>query len=97
MRTISAALMSACAALPLLARAATVVPEPIDAGASVPVIAVPSAFDGYKSWQDVEAPSWQELNRAVTTDRGVAGMRHGQQSGATSGRSSNREHGGDAK
>ncbi|WP_321940105.1 hypothetical protein [Paraburkholderia sp. J8-2] len=89
--------MSACAALPLLAHAATVVPEPIDTGASVPVIAEPSAFDAYKSWQDGEAPNWQELNRSVTPNRGVAEMRHGQQSGATSDRNSNREHGGDAK
>ena len=51
--------------MPLLAHATTAVHDPTDAGACVPAVTVQSAFDGYKSWQDGEAPSWQQLNRAV--------------------------------
>ena len=51
--------------LPLLAHATTAVHDPTDAGACVPAVTVQSAFDGYKSWQDGEAPIWQQLNRAV--------------------------------
>ncbi|MCC8405612.1 hypothetical protein LJ655_27780 [Paraburkholderia sp. MMS20-SJTN17] len=96
MRTISAALFSAAAALPLLAHAATVA-DPTDAGASVPVASVPSAFDGYRSYQDRQAPSWQQLNRAVTPSRGTAGMGHAQQPGETSNGTRAHEHGGETR
>ncbi|MGF6377516.1 hypothetical protein [Paraburkholderia atlantica] len=97
MRTVSAALISASAVLPLLAHATTAVPDPTDAGASVPAVTVQSAFDGYKSWQDGEAPSWQQLNRSVAPNRGTAGMKHGQQPGATPDAKSSHEHGGESK
>ncbi|CAD6554015.1 hypothetical protein LMG28727_05628 [Paraburkholderia kirstenboschensis] len=97
MRTISAALLGAGAVLPLLAHAATAVPDPTDTAASVPAITVQSAFDGYKSWQDGEAPSWQQLNRAVASSRGVTGTKHGQQPELTSDGMSGHEHGGESK
>ncbi|MCC8392361.1 hypothetical protein LJ656_07150 [Paraburkholderia sp. MMS20-SJTR3] len=97
MRTITAALVGAGAVLPLLAHAATAVPDPTDAAASVPAVTVQSAFDGYKSWQDGEAPGWQQLNRAVAPSRGVITMKHGQQPAATSDGKSGHEHGGESK
>ncbi|MFM0033956.1 hypothetical protein [Paraburkholderia strydomiana] len=97
MRKITVALVSAAAALPLLAHAATTAPDPTDAGASVPPPAVSSAFDGYKAWQDGEAPSWQQLNRAVAPSRGMTGMQHGQKLGAASAGESGSGHGGDSK
>jgi hypothetical protein len=95
MRTISAALLGAGAVLPLLAHATTAVPDPTDSGASVPAVTVQSAFDGYKSWQDGEAPSWQQLNRAVAPSAGVTRMEHGQQPGATLDGKAAHEHGGE--
>lgn len=97
MRTISAALMSAGAVLPLLAHAATPVPNPTDAGASVPAVTVPSAFDGYKPWQDGEAPGWQQLNRAVAPNRAITGNKHGQQADTNTNGKSPHEHGGESK
>ena len=97
MRTISAALLGAGAVLPLLAHATTAVPDPTDAGASVPAVTVQSAFDGYKPWQDGEAPSWQQLNRAVAPSPGMTGMKHGQQPGATSDGKRGHEHGGESE
>ena len=97
MRTISAALLGAGAVLPLLAHATTAVPDPTDAAASVPAVTVQSVFDGYKSWQDGEAPSWQQLNRAVAPGRGLTGIKHGQQPRATSVEKSGHEHGGESK
>ncbi|WP_321795002.1 hypothetical protein [Caballeronia sp. J97] len=97
MRTISAALLGASAVLPLLAHATTAVPEPTDAGVSVPAVTVQSAFDGYKSWQDGEAPSWQQLNRAVAPSRGTSATKHSQQPAATPERKSGHEHGSESK
>ncbi|WP_233809834.1 hypothetical protein [Paraburkholderia sp. HP33-1] len=97
MRTISAALISAVAALPLLAHAATTAPDPTDAGASVPVAPVSSALDGYRSYRDGQAPSWQQLNRAVTPSRAMTGMRHAQQPGETSDGNRGHEHGGETR
>jgi len=97
MRTISAALLGASAVLPLLAHATTVVPDPTDAGASVPVVTLQSAFDGYKSWQDGEAPSWQQLNRAVAPSRGTTAIKRGQQPVAIPEGKSGHEHGGESK
>ncbi|RZF27960.1 hypothetical protein EVC45_19600 [Paraburkholderia sp. UYCP14C] len=97
MRTISAALMSAGAVLPLLAHATTTTPDPTDAGASVPAVTVQSTFDGYRSYQDGEAPSWQQLNRDVTPTRGMAGMTRGHQSGGASNGKEDNEHGGESK
>jgi hypothetical protein len=97
MRTISAALIGACAVLPLLAHAAAAVPDPTDAGASVPAVTVQSAFDGYKSYQDRESPNWQQLNRAVAPSRSMAGKKHSQQSDEASDGKSGHEHGGGAK
>jgi hypothetical protein len=56
-----------------------------------------SAFDGYKSWQDGVAPSWQQLNRAVAPSRGKTAMKHSQQPAATPGENSGHEHGGESK
>ncbi|SEJ84346.1 hypothetical protein [Paraburkholderia diazotrophica] len=97
MRTISAALVSAGAVLPLLAHASTAAPDPTDAGASVPAVTVQSAFDGYKSYQDGEAPSWRQLNSAVSPTRGAAGIKHGQQPGATPDAKTSHEHRGESK
>jgi hypothetical protein len=97
MRTISAALIGAGAVLPLLAHAATATPDPTDAGASVPAVTVQSAFDGYKSYQDGEVPSWQQLNRDVTPTRGTAGTKHGQQPGKAADGKKDHEHGGESK
>ncbi|MFP3600448.1 hypothetical protein [Paraburkholderia sp. SIMBA_053] len=97
MRTISAALLGAGAALSSLAHATTAVPDPTDAAASVPVVTVQSAFDGYKSWQDRDAPSWQQLNRAVAPTRSTAGIKHSQQPLATAGEKGGHGHGGESK
>ncbi|CAH2897091.1 MAG: FIG00453955: hypothetical protein [uncultured Paraburkholderia sp.] len=97
MRTISAALLGAGAALSSLAHATTAVPDPTDAAASVPVVIVQSAFDGYKSWQDGDAPSWQQLNRAVAPTRSTAKIKHGQQTSATAGEKAGHGHGGESK
>lgn len=93
MRKISVALLGAAAALPLFAHAATTLPDPADAGASVPP-ATSSAFDGYKPWHDGEAPSWQQLNREVAPSQAATGAKHakhGQHANPASG------HGGDSK
>ena len=97
MRTISAALIGAGAVLPLLAHATTAVPDPADAGASVPAVTVQSAFDGYKSWQDGEAPGWQQLNRTVAPGQGKTGTKHGQQAESPQERKNGHEHGGESK
>ncbi|MFM0523424.1 hypothetical protein PQR11_00380 [Paraburkholderia strydomiana] len=97
MRTISAALLGAGAALSSLAHATTAVPDPTDAAASVPVVTVQSAFDGYKSWQDGDAPSWQQLNHAVAPTRSTAGIKHSQQPVATAGEKGSHGHGGESK
>jgi len=97
MRTISAALLGVGAALPLLAHASTAIPDPTDAAASVPAVAVQSAFDGYKSWQDGEAPSWQQLNRAVAPARGATGTTHGQQPGGAAAGKPGHQHGGESQ
>ncbi|CAM2342052.1 MULTISPECIES: hypothetical protein [Burkholderia] len=69
MRILSAALVGAAAALPTLVLATTSVPDPSDAAASVPAVAAPSAFDDYQPYRDGEAPTWQQVNRAVTPAR----------------------------
>lgn len=70
MRTLIAALVSACIVLPLRAQAATTtIPDPTDASASAPAIEVPSAFNEYASFKDGENPSWQQLNRDVAPKR----------------------------
>ncbi|WP_027210646.1 hypothetical protein [Burkholderia sp. WSM2232] len=97
MRTISAALLGAGAALSLLVHASTTIPDPTDAAASVPAVTVQSAFDGYKSWQDGEAPSWQQLNRAVAPPRGVTGTTHGQQPGGDAAGKPDHQHEGDSR
>ncbi|MFM0467731.1 hypothetical protein [Paraburkholderia strydomiana] len=97
MRTISAALLGAGAALSSLAHATTAVPDPTDAAASVPVVIVESAFDGYKSWQDGDAPSWQQLNRAVAPTRITSGIKHIQHPLATAGEKGGHGHGGESK
>ncbi|MEX3959368.1 hypothetical protein [Trinickia sp. EG282A] len=97
MRTISAALLGAGAALSSLAHATTAVSDPTDAAASAPVVTIHSAFDGYKPWQDGDAPSWQQLNRAVAPTRSTAAITHGQQPAAAAGEKSSHEHGGESK
>jgi hypothetical protein len=78
MHLISAALLSAAANVPMLAHATTILQDPADAAASVPTIAVPSAFDGYHPYRDSDNPSWRQLNQAVR-DQPMAhgGMKHG--------------------
>ena len=95
MRTISAALIGAGAVLPLLAHAA--LPDPTDAGASVPAVTVQSGFDGYKSWQDGETPGWQQLNRAVAPGQRKTGTKHGQQAESPQEGKGGHEHGGESK
>ncbi|MFM0173599.1 hypothetical protein PQR33_30215 [Paraburkholderia sediminicola] len=72
-----AALLSAAALLPTLVHATTTLPDPSDAAASVPAVSVPSAFADYQLYRDQKAPTWQELNRAVTSSSGMKGMSHG--------------------
>jgi len=97
MRTLSAALLGAGAVLPLLAHATTVVPDPTDAGTSVPAVIMQSAFSGYQSWQDGDAPTWQELNRAVAPSRGKTAVRHSRQPVAAHEGTNGHEHGGESK
>lgn len=81
MRTFSAALLSAAAALPALGYATTPLPDPADPAASVPAGSVPSVFADYQPYPDKKAPSWQELNKSVATgsmkNGTMAGMDHG--------------------
>ncbi|RQR26853.1 hypothetical protein DIE23_28810 [Burkholderia sp. Bp9143] len=66
MRLIIAALLGAAALVPSLAPAQTAFPDPADAAASVPDVAVTSAFDGYVPYRDDAGPGWKQLNRDVT-------------------------------
>lgn len=77
MRLISAALLSAAASLPVLAHATASAPDPTDAAASVPTVAVPSAFQGYRTYSDADNPTWQQLNQAVQDKAVKRGTRHG--------------------
>ncbi len=77
MRISIAALLSAAALSPALARATAALPDPTDAAASVPAVSVPSAFVDYQPYRDQKAPSWQELNRAAASSSGMTGMSHG--------------------
>ncbi|HTH75705.1 MAG TPA: hypothetical protein VL635_14995 [Trinickia sp.] len=65
MRLISAALLGAAASLPTLVHATIMIPDPADAAARVPAISAPSAFDGYRPYNDADNPTWQQLNQAV--------------------------------
>lgn len=76
MRMSNAALLSAAALLPALVHATATPPDPTDATASVPAISVPSAFADYQPYRDQKAPTWQELNRAVTSSSAMKGMSH---------------------
>ncbi|MGF7000551.1 hypothetical protein [Paraburkholderia sp. GAS32] len=78
MRMFIAALPGAAALLPALVLATTTLPDPTDAAASVPAVSVPSVFADYQPYRDQKAPTWQELNRAVTTTSGKPGMSHSQ-------------------
>jgi hypothetical protein len=75
MRMFISALFSAAALLPTLGHATTALPDPTDAAASVPAVSVPSVFADYHPFQDQKAPTWQELNQAVTSSSGMAGMK----------------------
>jgi hypothetical protein len=75
MRMFISALVSASALLPALGHAAPALPDPTDAAASVPAVSVPSAFADYQPYQDQKAPTWQELNQAVTSSSGMGGMK----------------------
>jgi hypothetical protein len=75
MRMFILALVSAAALLPALGHAAPALPDPTDAAASVPAVSVPSAFADYQPFQDQKAPTWQELNQAVTSSSGMGGMK----------------------
>jgi hypothetical protein len=77
MRMFTAALLGAAAVLPTLVHATPALPDPADAAAPVPAVSVPSAFADYQPYRDQKAPTWQELNRAVTNPSGMAGMSHG--------------------
>lgn len=91
MRMFIAALPGAAALLPALVLATTALPDPTDAAVSVPVVSVPSAFADYQPYREQKAPTWQELNRAVTSPSGKAGMSHGQMPSGGSGAKDN-EH-----
>jgi hypothetical protein len=65
--------------------------DPTDAAASVPALSVPSAFADYQPYRDQKAPTWQELNRAVTSSSGMAGMSHGKMPAGGTG-AKNNEH-----
>ena len=91
MRMFISALLSAAAVLPALGHATTALPDPSDAGVSVPAVSVPSAFADYQPYRDQEAPTWQELNRAVTSSSGMAGMSHGKMPAGGTG-AKNNEH-----
>ena len=75
MRMFIAALAGAAALLPTLVHATTALPDPTDAAASVPAVSVPSAFADYQPFQDQKAPTWQELNQAMTSSSGMGGMK----------------------
>ncbi|CAE6797073.1 hypothetical protein [Paraburkholderia domus] len=77
MRMFIAALLSAAALLPSLAHATAPPSDPADASASVPAVNMPSAFAGYQPYRDQKAPTWQALNRAVTSAPAMKGMSHG--------------------
>jgi hypothetical protein len=87
-----AALAGAAALLPALVHATTAFPDPTDATASVPTVSVPSVFADYQPYRDKKAPSWQELNRAVTTTPAKPGMSHSQMPSGGS-VTKNNEHG----
>jgi hypothetical protein len=91
MRMFIAALLSAAAVLPTLGHATTAPPDPTDAAASVPAVSVPSAFADYQPYRDQKAPSWQELNQAVTNSSGKTGMGHGKMPAGGTG-AKNNEH-----
>ena len=91
MRMFIAALLSAAALLPALVHATTTFPDPADTAASVPAVSVPSAFADYQPYRDHKAPSWQELNRSVTTSSGMKGMSHGNMPGGNT-NANNNEH-----
>jgi hypothetical protein len=92
MRMFILALLSAAALLPALVHATTTTfPDPTDAAASVPATSVPSAFADYQPYRDQKAPTWQELNRSVTSSSGMKGMGHGNMSGGSTG-ANNNEH-----
>ncbi len=79
MRIICAALLSAAVALPSLASEIPPVPDPTDAGASVPTLTVPSATESYKPFEDKPVGAWRELNSAVAPVKkngmsGISGM-----------------------
>lgn len=99
MRMSIAALLGAAALLPALVHATTL-PDPADAAASVPAVSMPSAFADYQPYRDQKAPTWQELNRAVTSSSGRKGMSHGAMpTDSTDARNSEHssKHGGPAK
>lgn len=77
MRLISAALLGAAASLPTLVHATTTIPDQTDAAASVPAISAPSAFNGYRPYNDADNPTWQQLNQAVQEKPAKGGMTHG--------------------
>jgi hypothetical protein len=83
------ALAGAAALLPTLVHATTPLPDPTDAAASVPTVSVPSVFADYQPYRDQKAPSWLELNRAVTTSPGMPGMSHSQMRSGGAGAKSN--------
>ena len=91
MRMFIAALPGAAALLPAFVLATTALPDPTDAAVSVPALSVPSAFADYQPYREQKAPTWQELNRAVTTTPGKLGMSHSQMPSAVSG-AKNNEH-----
>lgn len=105
MRLISAALLGAAASLPTLVHATTTIPDPTDAAASIPAISAPSAFDGYRPYNDADNPTWQQLNQAVrekpAQDRMTRGgaMAHGGGMNKPSGdrRANHGQHGEPAK
>ncbi|MFM0084795.1 hypothetical protein P0D72_38900 [Paraburkholderia sediminicola] len=92
MRMFIAVLLSAAALLPALVHATTALPDPTDAAASVPAVSVPSAFADYQPYREQKAPTWQELNRAVTSTSGKPGMSHSQMPSGGNGARHN-EHG----
>jgi hypothetical protein len=84
-----AALAGAAALLPALVHATTALADPTDAAASVPAVSVPSVFADYQPYRDQKAPSWQALNRAVTTSPGKPGMSHSELPSGSAGARSN--------
>ena len=90
MRTFIAALLGATAVLPALVHAISLPPDPADAAASVPAVNVPSAFADYRPYREQKAPTWQALNRAVTSPSGKPQMDHGQMHSGDAEASANR-------